>query len=180
MKTLSGFIRYIAMLNALCICLTAAAAQQSTTASIVQAANVFLATLDAQQRQHVLYAFDDNQQRVRWSNLPIIAVPRGGISLKEMTPAQRSAAMALVAAALSPRGFEKVQQIMEGDEALKTLVSSHPPGGDGGPPPGPPPNGGNRVEKWEYEQRGATCRRRHPRNQRCRSMTIALQSVWRL
>jgi hypothetical protein len=142
-KTLSGFIRYIAMLNALCICLAAAAAQQSTTASIVQAANVFLATLDAQQRQHVLYAFDDNQQRVRWSNLPIIAVPRGGISLKEMTPAQRSAAMALVAAALSPRGFEKVQQIMEGDEALKTLVSSHPPGGDGGPPPGPPPNGGN-------------------------------------
>jgi hypothetical protein len=142
-KTLSRFIRYIAMLNALCIGLAAAAAQQSTTASIVQAANAFLATLDAQQRQHVLYAFADNQQRVRWSNLPIIAVPRGGISLKEMTPAQRSAAMALVAAALSPRGFEKVQQIMEGDEALKTLVSSRPPGGDGGPPPGPPPNSGN-------------------------------------
>jgi Protein of unknown function (DUF3500) len=139
-RTLSGFIRYIAMLSALCICLAHAAAQQSTTASIVQAGNAFLATLDAQQRQHVLYAFDDDQQRVRWSNLPIIAVPRGGISLKEMTPAQRSAAMALVAAALSPRGFEKVQQIMEGDEALKTLVSSHSPTGNGGPPPGPPPS----------------------------------------
>lgn len=153
-ETLSaGFIRYIAPLTALCLCFAPAMAQQSTTASIVKAANTFLSTLDAQQRQHVLYAFDDNRQRVRWSNLPTSFVPRGGISLKEMTPAQRSAAMALVASALSPRGFEKVQQIMEGAEALKTLASTRPPsrnnggapppGGNGGPPPDPPSNAGN-------------------------------------
>jgi hypothetical protein len=36
-----------------------------------------------------------------------------------MNPTQRAAAMALVASVLSPRGFEKVQQIMEGDEVNK-------------------------------------------------------------
>jgi hypothetical protein len=116
-------------------------------ARIVTAANQFLSTLDAKQRQTVVFAFDDAAQRARWSNFPIAMVPRGGISLKDMNSAQRSAAMALVASALSPRGFEKVQQIMEGDEVNKT-TDQGPPGARGpGPPPrngGPPPfaNGG--------------------------------------
>ena len=32
--------------------------------------------------------------------------------------------MAEVSSALSPRGFEKVQQIMEGDKVLKTKVGN--------------------------------------------------------
>ena len=60
---------------------------------------------------------------------------------------QRSAAMALVRSALSTRGFEKVQQIMEGDEVLKTAEGSKPRGGNGGPGPrpgngAPPPGNG--------------------------------------
>jgi hypothetical protein len=116
---------------------------------MVSAANKFLATLSEQQRKSVLYAFDDGQQRARWSNLPTSFVPRGGISLKEMNSTQRSAAMALVSSALSPRGFEKVQQIMEGDEVLKVDEAKNgnrPPRGNGGPPPGnggrPPDSGG--------------------------------------
>jgi len=131
------------------ICLSAGAAvAQTATSRIVSAANTFVSTLDDKQRQKVLFSFDDEQQRKRWSNLPTGAVPRGGISLKEMTPAQRSTAMALVASALSPRGFEKVQQIMEGDEVNKSSAGNGPPfgGGPGGPPPGrfgdgPPPGG---------------------------------------
>jgi hypothetical protein len=46
-------------------------------------------------------------------------VPRGGLSIKELNRAQREAVMALVASALSRRGFEKIQQIMEADEVLK-------------------------------------------------------------
>lgn len=99
---------------------------QTTTSRIVSAANTFLSTLDQKQRQGVLFAFDDEKQRARWSNLPTTMVPRAGISLKELDPAQRSAALALVSAALSPRGFEKVQQIMEGDEVLKTGGGSNP------------------------------------------------------
>ena len=114
----------------------ATAQQTAATAHIVSAANNFLASLDADQRQRVLFVFSDNQQRARWSNLPTMMVPRGGISIKEMTPAQREAAMAVLAAALSPRGLEKVQQIMEGDEVNK-LTDTGPGGGPrGGPPPG--------------------------------------------
>jgi hypothetical protein len=99
---------------------------QTATARIVNAANTFLATLDANQRQKVLFAFDDQKQRANWSNLPTSFVPRAGVSLKELNPAQRSAAMALVSSALSPRGFEKLQQIMEGDEVLKSNERSNP------------------------------------------------------
>jgi hypothetical protein len=114
------------------------AAAQTATSRIVSVANTFLNTLDQKQRQSVLFSFDDEQQRKLWSNFPISIVPRAGISLKEMNPAQRSAAMALVSSALSPRGFEKVRQIMDGDEALKISEAAGPqPGrGRGGPPAG--------------------------------------------
>ena len=117
----------------------------TATSRIVTAANNFLSSLNEKQRQSVLYAFDDEKQRATWSNFPTSFVPRGGIPLKDMTPAQRSAAMALVSAALSAKGFEKVQQIMEGDEVLKATDSGQPPrGNNGNPPPpgdrnGPPP-----------------------------------------
>ncbi len=124
---------------------------QTATARIVTAANAFLGTLDQKQRQAVLFAFDDEKQRQRWSNFPTGVVPRGGISLQEMNAAQRTAALALVSSALSRRGFEKVQQIMEGDEVNKTSDVNQPPFGNGGPPPRsgdggppePPPPGNN-------------------------------------
>src|SRR5580698_7840954 len=130
-----------------------AASAQTPTSRIVSAANTFLSTLSEKQRQSVLYSFDDEKQRATWSNLPTSFVPRGGIPLKDMNPAQRAAAMALVSAALSAKGFEKVQQIMEGDEVLKATDSGHPPPGNRngpppgaptGPPPGQPRNGANR------------------------------------
>ena len=125
----------------------AAATAQTVPARVAAAANGFLATLSEKQRQSVLYAFDDEQQRQRWSNFPTIVVPRSGMSLKDMNPAQRSAAMALVHSVLSARGFEKVEQIMEGDEVNKIDEQKHPSGprGAGGGPAGlmgPPPDGG--------------------------------------
>lgn len=92
---------------------------QTPTSRIVSAAKSFLSTLDENQRHSVLFAFDDEKQRARWSNLPTAMTPRSGIDLRDMNAAQRSAALALVSSALSRRGFEKVQQIMEADEALK-------------------------------------------------------------
>jgi Protein of unknown function (DUF3500) len=103
-----------------CLSLTRVQQQHTATARIVSAANTFLSTLDPKERQAVLFSFDDQEQRKRWSNFPVVMVPRGGISLKEMNAAQRAAAMALLGAALSPKGLEKVQQIMEGDEVNKT------------------------------------------------------------
>lgn len=150
--------RGVRVLVLLCLPLTIATAQTATS-RIVSAANKFLATLNEKQRQAVLFSFDDQEQRKRWSNLPVSFVRRGGISLKEMDSAQRSAAMALVASALSARGFEKVQQIMQGDEVLKNTdqgpAGNPGPRGGGGPPRignnGPPTSfagGGNRPPAW--------------------------------
>lgn len=58
----------------------------TVTAKIVTAANAFLSTLDQKQRQSVIYAFDDEKQRARWSNFPTGFIPRGGINLRSMTP----------------------------------------------------------------------------------------------
>jgi len=92
----------------------------------VKAANTFVSTLDEKQRQRVLFAFNDNEQRVRWSNLPVKMVPRAGLSMGELNASQRSAAMALLSSALSHRGFEKVQEIVNGDEVLKTSGNNNP------------------------------------------------------
>jgi len=116
--------RFCALVS-ICLSLEPAIAQ-TTTARIVKAGNAFLATLDEKQRQTVTFAFDDEKQRQRWSNLPTSFVQRGGISLKQMNAPQRDAALALVSSALSPRGFEKVEQIMEGDEVLKSGEGNNP------------------------------------------------------
>jgi hypothetical protein len=117
--------RAVCALASICLSLTPAIAQTATT-RIVRAANAFLSTLDEKQRQAVVFAFDDERQRQRWSNLPTSFVKRGGIDLKEMNAAQRAAALALVSSALSPRGFEKVQQIMEADEVNKISEGNNP------------------------------------------------------
>ncbi|HEY0778885.1 MAG TPA: DUF3500 domain-containing protein [Gemmatirosa sp.] len=130
------------VLALLLLCVSASAAPaQVATARIVRAATAFLATLDSTQRTRVLYAFDDDVQRRRWSNFPTGFVPRGGLSLRELSPAQRTAALALVSTALSHRGYEKVQQIMEADEVFKATDRGPPGGGRRGPPPGGPPPG---------------------------------------
>src|SRR4051794_22614503 len=100
---------------------------QSATSRVVSAANKFLSTLDEKQRQSVLFAFDDQEQRARWSNFPTAMVPRRGLGLKDLNTAQRSAALALVSSVLSRRGYEKVEQIMGGDETLKINEGNGPP-----------------------------------------------------
>src|ERR1043165_2076101 len=88
-------------------------------AEIVAAAKKFLATLDESQRGKVVFDFKDEAQRKRWSNLPTSFVKRGGLRMGDLTPAQRDAVMAVLAAALSAHGYQKVVQIVEGDEGLK-------------------------------------------------------------
>ena len=154
-----------------------ASATPSEASRVVGAANAFLATLDEKQRAKVLFAFSDDKQRARWSNFPTGFVPRGGLSLRELNDAQRAAVMTLVSSALSPKGFTKVQQIMEADDVFKATNHGPPPfdkdkeggqnrppfdpgqdGRPGGPPPGdakdgqhgPPPLGADLFGKDLY------------------------------
>jgi hypothetical protein len=145
-------INHIVRMSVLIPLWLGSAVAQTATSRIVSATNAFLSTLDEKQRQSVLFSFDDEAQRKRWSNLPTGAVPRAGISLKEMTPAQSSAVMALLSSALSARGLEKVQQIMEGDEVNKNSEGNGPPLGRGRG--GPPDRGGDGPPDGNFTGRG--------------------------
>lgn len=103
----------------LALSLTAFAfAQSSATNRITQKAQAFLATFDDAGKQKLLFAFDDNEQRKRWSNLPTGIFARKGIRLTDMNSAQKAAAHDLLAALLSPEGYRKTLAVMEGDGKL--------------------------------------------------------------
>jgi hypothetical protein len=87
------------------------------TSRAVKAANAFLDALDARQKEKTLYEFDSTKKS-RWSNLPVTFVPRNGIPLGDMSKEQRAKAMAVVAAVLSKGGYQKVVDIMDGDQQL--------------------------------------------------------------
>lgn len=95
------------------------AAPGPATGKITAAAKAFLATLDDAQRGKVVFDFKDKAQRKRWSNFPSGIFRRAGLRMGDLSQPQRDAVMAMLAAALSPQGYEKVQQIVQGDEVLK-------------------------------------------------------------
>src|SRR5690242_11417125 len=80
------------------------------TAAIAAAANQFLATLHEAQRGKLVFDFKDDAQRKRWSNLPSAIFKRQGLRIGDLTQPQREAALAVLAAALSPQGYQKILQ----------------------------------------------------------------------
>ena len=104
------------MLVVLALSLTGSSAQQGTapggpTLKAVAAAKAFLAKLDDRQRSKVSLGLNKDT-RSNWSNLPTGttfqngATERNGVRLGDMTAAQQEAALALVAATLSPSGYQ--------------------------------------------------------------------------
>jgi hypothetical protein len=102
---------------------------------VVEAANAFLGTLSAAERTKGTFGFNSTQ-RTGWSNLPTGIFQRNGLRFGDMTPRQRQAALALVAAALSREGYQKVTDIMNGDEVLKNAGGGQTGGRQGGRSPG--------------------------------------------
>jgi hypothetical protein len=86
-------------------------------AKAVAAAKAFLNTLDEKQRAKAVLDYDSSK-KPSWSNLPVSAVPRNGVRMGDLTPAQHSAALGLLAAVLSKEGYQKAIDIMNGDEQL--------------------------------------------------------------
>ena len=110
----------------------AATSADQTLAKVVAAANAWLGTLTADQRAKAAFPFESPQKK-NWSNLPSGIFQRNSLRLGDLSPAQRDAAMALMAAVLSKSGYDKINQIMNGDEVLKST------GGRTGPAPGAAP-----------------------------------------
>jgi hypothetical protein len=109
-----------------------AGATADVTARIVTAAQAVLGTLDASGKAKVQYPFDSSQ-KARWSNLPSPMFERTGIRLGDLSAPQRAAVMSMLSVALSGAGYQKVLDIMRGDEVLR---------GTGGGARGPAPAGG--------------------------------------
>jgi hypothetical protein len=103
-------------------------------ARAVAAATAFLDALDAPQREKALYEFG-SARKSAWSNLPVTMVPRNGVRLGDLTREQRAKAMAVVAAVLSAGGYQKVIDIMDGDQQLAEGKGGKGKGGKGGQGP---------------------------------------------
>jgi hypothetical protein len=98
------------------------------TPHAVAAANKLLDALDANQREKALYEFGSTKKS-NWSNLPVSFVPRNGVRLGDLTKEQRTLAMAVLAAVLSKGGYQKIIDIVDGDQQLAEAAGR---GGRGG------------------------------------------------
>jgi hypothetical protein len=90
-----------------------------STAPVRQAADAYLASLTAVQRERTVFPVDDIEWR-RWNNVHRYA--RAGASLREMTEAQRDRAFNLMRASLSAKGLEKSRNIMRLNGHLRSTA----------------------------------------------------------
>src|SRR4051812_21790978 len=70
-------------------------ASQKTAASMAKAADAWLGSLSADQKQRATFAFD-SEERMRWHFVPNEQFPRKGVQIKEMSEAQRALARDLL------------------------------------------------------------------------------------
>ncbi len=82
-----------------------------------EAANAFLNSLTAEQRSRATFQLADDE-RMNWHFIP---KPRKGLPLKDMTPAQKHLAQALLSAGLSQRGYIKAISIMSLEDVLRIM-----------------------------------------------------------
>jgi Protein of unknown function (DUF3500). len=90
---------------------------------MLEAANRFVSTLDARQKAKALMPFD-SEERFNWFYTP---VPRKGLTFNEMTEPQRKAALDLLRAGLSAKGFNKAETIRQLENVLKELEQGKGP-----------------------------------------------------
>ena len=93
-----------------------------STEPVRNAAEKFTASLTNVQLARTMFPVNDIQWR-KWMNQHFYV--RQGISLAEMTDAQRDAAFGLMSASLSAKGFELTRNIMRLNETLAELAEDH-------------------------------------------------------
>src|ERR1700757_5160767 len=91
--------------------------------TMLEAARTFLATLDPAQNSKAVLPFN-SEERFHWFYTP---VSRKGIPLKELKASQRQAALALLRAGLSEKGYTKAETIRKLEGVLRELEGSSGP-----------------------------------------------------
>lgn len=91
--------------------------------AMLQAARAFLGTLNPAEKSQAMFPFN-SEERFRWFYTP---VPRKGISLKEMTETKKRAALNLLRAGLSEKGYSKAETIRKLEDVLRELEQGRGP-----------------------------------------------------
>jgi hypothetical protein len=91
------------------------------TEGVRVAAERFLASLSDEQRERTLYTVGDSEWR-NWANVHLF--PRQGVSVREMTEAQKELAYALLQASLSERGYRTSRDIMRLNHTIAELIDN--------------------------------------------------------
>jgi len=89
-----------------------------STEPVRQAADAFLTSLTQEQRAKTIFEVDDPEWR-KWMNQDFYI--RQGVAFKEMTEAQREAAIGLLRASLSAKGLQLTRDIMRLNHTLGEL-----------------------------------------------------------
>ena len=95
-----------------------AGSTSDATPAIVAAANAFLDTLTADERNAVLFDFSDTAQRQLWSNLPEGLFQRDGLMWGNLDEDSQQAWLGVLQAILSDSGYEQVYGEWHADDAL--------------------------------------------------------------
>jgi len=95
-------------------------AAQKTASAMAGAANKWLGSLNADQKQRATFAFDSDE-RLRWHFVPNEMFPRKGVQFKEMSEAQQSLARDLIKTGLSARGYTTATSIMGLERVLQAI-----------------------------------------------------------
>lgn len=91
---------------------------QQDSRGMYKAANIFLNSLDKDQKAQAQYPYD-SAERYRWHYVPLN--DRKGISINELNAQQKDAAFALMKTAFSENGYKKATSIMQLEKVLKVL-----------------------------------------------------------
>lgn len=117
-------------IKSLCLCLVAVfclssnsnAAQSTVARDMALAANDFLTSLNDEQRKIAQFELKDDE-RQNWHFIP---KDRNGLTLKKMQPHQRQLGYALLATAMSSKGFSKALRVMTLEHVLWELSNHNP------------------------------------------------------
>jgi hypothetical protein len=93
------------------------AARSRPETSMAGAAKAFLVTLEPEQKAKAVFPFN-GEERLNWHYIPR---ERKGLPLKEMNPAQRKAALALLRTGESEKGYNKAAAIRELELILRQV-----------------------------------------------------------
>ena len=90
------------------------------TVKVVAAAEALLSKLSDVERSMTVFKFNDEDQRLRWSNLPTGIFERKGLRMGDLKPDQFDAVMSVLKATLSDEGYQQVIDNMAGEETLNS------------------------------------------------------------